>query len=126
MSNDEVSKAGFVNVVASSGKKKDSEVNMPGSQADPYLNRDYSLPQRKFQETNYSKVGLTLGLTKSLGNFEFARIDVYAEDFCEPSKKQETWDGLNDLATKYVVKTVKELEDYIKDKKATAGKGMGF
>lgn len=117
---DEVTKQGQATVTMSRGTKKETEANTPGSQADPVMIKDFALPQRRFQETNYSKVGLTMGLTKSLGNFEFARMDVYVEDFCEVDKKRETLDAINRAATDYVVKAMIELDAYIKDKKSGA------
>lgn len=33
-----------------------------------------------------SRVAVSLGLTKSLGGYEFARMDVTLEDYCDPTK----------------------------------------
>lgn len=126
-SNGEITKQGQVTVTASTGTKKDSEANKDGSQANPVLEKEYVLPPRRFQETNYSKVGLTIGLTKSLGNFEFLRVDVYAEDFCEPEKKTETWDALHDLAGEYCYRVATNIESYISEKKNGKNKEkLGF
>ena len=124
---DEVTKQGSITQTVSAGSKKDTVANKTGSQADPDVSKDYSLPPRRFQDTNYSKVGVTFGLTKSLGNFEFARIDVSAEDFCDPSKKKETWDELSKLASEYAFKAAADVDAYLTDKKSGKSKDkMGF
>lgn len=116
---------GKVIVTASAGTKKDGEANKPGSPGDPKVEREVPLPQRRFPNGEFSKVGLTFGLTKSLGNFEFARIDVYVEDFCAPDKKVETLDEINKIASDYTFRISKDIEQYVADKKA-AKAGQGF
>lgn len=126
MSDGEVTVQGKVTETASVGTKREAEANKAGSQADPVVERHQDLPPRRFQDTNYSKVTVTFGLTLSLGNFEFARIDVSAEDFCAPEKKKETWDELAKIATEYVFDRATDVKKYITEKKDPKKEKMGF
>ena len=120
MDNDQTIKTGSVSTTVSAGSKKDSAANIEGSQANPITEKS-PLPSREFSGNNYSKVGLTFGITKSLGNFEFLRIDVVAEDFCAPDKKVETLDAINAVATEYAVKAVQQGLEYLKQKDIAKG-----
>jgi hypothetical protein len=60
-----------------------------------------------------------------LGNFEFARIDITAEDFCSPTEKRKAWDALQKEAANYVVEVMTDFDAYLKDKKAPKEK-MGL
>jgi hypothetical protein len=68
------------------------------------------LPNREL--INPSKVTLAFGVTKSVGNFEFVRFDVGAEDFCETRKKQETWDNLEAEVSKRMEKLISNIKQY--------------
>jgi hypothetical protein len=120
MSDDQTIKTGSVTTTVSAGSKKDTQANVEGSQGNPHVEKD-NLPSKEFVGNNYSKVGLTFGITKSLGNFEFLRIDVVAEDFCEPSKKVEALDEINKLASDYAVRAVQQGLEYLKQKDIAKG-----
>lgn len=113
---EEVNVQGKVIVTTSQGTKKEAEANVAGSNADPVVQIERDLPVRRFGEADYSKVGLTFGLTKSLGNFEFARIDVSIEDFCAVDKKVETLDQIKKLTSEYVYKEAQAIDAYKAEK----------
>ena len=120
MADETVEKQGSVTATMSAGTKKDSTANVEGSQAHPQMQKDM-LPPREVPAL-YSKVGLTFGITKSLGNFEFLRVDVTAEDFCAPDKKQETLDALNVVTSDYAVRSIQQGMEYLKNKEISKGK----
>lgn len=120
MSEETTTKTGSVTTTVSAGSKKDTQANVEGSQANPATSKDM-LPTKELP-VNHSKVGLTFGITKSLGNFEFLRVDVTAEDFCEPDKKVETLDALNRVTSEYAVRAVQEGMEYLKQKDINKGK----
>lgn len=43
-----------------------------------------------------SKVSCSIGVTKSTAPYEFVRIDVSCEDFCEPEDRKALWNELYD------------------------------
>lgn len=114
MSDETTTKQGSVTTTVSAGSKKDSTANVEGSQAHPNMQKDM-LPPREVPAV-HSKVGLTFGITKSLGNFEFLRIDVTAEDFCAPEKKVETLDAINVVISDYAVRALQQGMEYLKNK----------
>ena len=79
-----------------------------GSQENPNLKKEM-LPPKDVPE-KYSKVILSYGMTKSIGDFEFIRIDIGAEDFCARDKKQETWDELHKEVSLRIEKILKDTE----------------
>lgn len=123
---EEVNVQGKVIVTTSQGTKKEAEANVAGSQADPVVQNERDLPVRRFGEADYSKVGLTFGLTKSLGNFEFARIDVTIEDFCAVDKKVEALDQIKKLASEYVYKEAQAIDAYKAEKAAPKKEKLGI
>jgi hypothetical protein len=60
----------------------------------------------------WSKVRLGYGVTKSIGDFEFVRIDVSAEDYCPPRLKQQTWDELDVVVSERIKKCLSEFEQF--------------
>lgn len=81
-----------------------------GSQSNPNLKKEMLPP--KDVEDRYSKVILSYGMTKSIGDFEFIRIDVGAEEFCDRDKKQETWDALHKEVSSRIEKILNETEKF--------------
>lgn len=81
--------------------------NSPGN---PILIKEKLKP--KMVKENYSEVSLSFGLTKSLGNFEFMRVDVFAKDFCASDKKQECWDLLDKEILERLEKVLANVEKY--------------
>lgn len=63
-------------------------------------------------EKPWSKVRLGYGVTKSIGNFEFVRIDVSAEDYCLSDEKQKTWDELDTVVSERIQKCISEYERF--------------
>lgn len=59
-----------------------------------------------------SEVAISFGLTKSLGNFEFFRCDVYAKDFCAIDQKQKTWDLLEKEVSERLEKVLNNMDKY--------------
>lgn len=112
---------GQVSVSVSSGTKKDSQANKENSSAVPLVTRT-PLEPKQFRDGQYSKVGVNFGLTMSLGNFEFAKIDVSCEDFCAPDEKKETWQALSKEATNYLFSAAKNVKSYLNEKRD----GLGF
>ena len=51
-------------------------------------------PRPPVEGERLAKVGVNLGITKSVGNYEFIKVDCYFEDYCESDKKQELFDRL--------------------------------
>lgn len=82
-------KTGKTVATASAGTSTDTAMNAPGFQANPDVDTQMRAP-RDFPAGQYSKVCLSLGLTKNLGDFEFARIDVGIEEFCDPTLEART------------------------------------
>jgi len=64
----------------------------------------------------YSEVSMSYGATKSLGNFEFIRCDVWAKDFCEFDKKQECWDNLEKEISTRMEKVLNDVTKFIGEK----------
>lgn len=64
------------------------------AKGDPTIGRDL-LPPRTLPP-GASKVRISLGMTKNLGNFEYARMDVAIEDICEatPEARTACFDGI--------------------------------
>jgi hypothetical protein len=60
----------------------------------------------------WSKVRLGYGLTKSIGDFEFVRIDVSAEDYCPRDMKQQAWDALDVMVSERIKKCLAEYEQF--------------
>lgn len=81
------------------------------SQENPVIVKD-KLPATQVKSNNYSEVALSYGLTKSLGNFEFIRCDVWVKDFCDQDKKQECWDNLNKEVTVRLEKVLQDIEKF--------------
>jgi len=44
--------------------------------------------------SNASKVTFSLTVTKNLGNYESLKFSIGADEYCDPSKKNETWNKL--------------------------------
>jgi len=109
-------KRGKAVTVASAGSKLDAAQEKSATHKDPEIKTEYPLPERTF-ESAYSKVGVSLGMTRSLGNYEFARVDVYVEDFCEPDKKLETFNELHKQATSMVGVVVKDVDKFLEGKR---------
>ena len=102
-----VKKQGKVVGTISAGSKNDEG---EGSPSEPHtvetLREPVEVPQR------YSKVMLSFGITKSLVNFEFARIDVGAEDFCAPEDKDEAWTNLSLSVGACLEKLIGEIDTF--------------
>lgn len=110
-----VRKRGKATIRASAGSAADAAADKVGSQSDPEV--EELLREERELPALHSKVGLTLGMTRSLGNFEFARVDVYVEDFCETDKKKATFEALHKEATAMVGGVVKDIDAYLKKKR---------
>jgi len=67
-----------------------------------------------------SKVRLGYGVTKSLGNFEFIRIDVSAEDYCFQNEKQKAWEELDVIVSERIQKCISEYERFRSSKYITS------
>ena len=117
---------GRVVAIASTGSKRQSESNEPGTQSDPAVIEDRPMPQRQLPENKYSKVGIVLGVTKSLGNYEFARADVTVEDYCEPDKKEETLKSVNKIAESYLRGITTNIDKYVAEKKKPKTENLGL
>lgn len=117
---------GRVVAIASTGSKKQAEADEPGTQSDPAIIEDRPTPQRAFPEGKYSKVGVTLGVTKSLGNYEFARADVTVEDFCEQDKKEETLKAVNKIAEAHLRGITTNIDKYVAEKKKPKTESLGL
>lgn len=113
-----VTKRGRASTMVSAGSKYDAAENKPGSQGDPEVERE--IREEREVPVVYSKVAVTLGMTRSLGNFEFARVDVTIEDFCAPDQKKETFEALHKDATAMVGGVVKDIDAYLKKKRDRA------
>jgi plasmid maintenance system antidote protein VapI len=68
------------------------------------------LPPKEFTHARNAEVSLSYGITKSLGNFEFIRVDVWVKDFCESERKQECWDKLETEALKRLEKVLTNID----------------
>lgn len=77
-------------VTHSAGTKQEGDANVQGSSSDPEV-KTYMREPQEFLPKSYSKVTISLGMTKSLGDFEFARVDVEIEEYCDatPEARKE-------------------------------------
>lgn len=82
-----------------------------GSPSEPDISKE-KLPVRELPSHAYSKVGLNYGITRSIGNYEFIRIDVNAEDYCLPDEKQNCWDILDTEVSVRISKILEHVEKF--------------
>lgn len=76
------------------GTAKDIEDNVEGSKACPEVTE---APRQSRQlPARHSKVMVKLGLTKALGNFQFARVDIGIEEFSDatPEARAQTFQAI--------------------------------
>jgi hypothetical protein len=82
----------------------------PGGDAksEPIIEKQV-LPPRPVQPFP-SKVTFSMGYTKSFGNYEFLRVDVSAEDYCDPENKKQTWEHLETVTTEKIKEVMTTIE----------------
>jgi hypothetical protein len=95
-----------------------------GSPSEPEITKE-TLPLREVPLNHYSKVRLTYGITKSIGNYEFVRADVSAEDFCHPDQKQECWDNLDKEVSLRISKVMDNVEKFRNTKPVSTSHSSG-
>ena len=103
-------KMGKTVVTTSVGDSGADFANLPGSKADPDVETHPREP-REFGEHDYSKVTVTLGITKSLSDFEFARVSVSIEDFClaTPEERLKCYETAKSEASSMIGGVLKKI-----------------
>jgi hypothetical protein len=94
-----------------------------GSKNEPEVIKE-RMPLREIPRDNYSKVRLTYGVTKSIGNYEFIRVDVSAEDFCHPEDKQAAYDNLDKEIDIRMQRILANVERFRNGKEIKSSKGI--
>jgi|GEM_PF-4149766 len=71
------------------GKQTVLSATFRGGDAEERANPTIDQKDRRPRELgpNPSKVSVSMGLTRSLGEMEFARFEVRLEDYCEPTRE---------------------------------------
>jgi hypothetical protein len=90
---------GRVEIRQSVGSKGETH---EGTDSHPIVHQEVLNTQ--VNQSNTSQISVSLGLTKSLGNYEFARVDVTVTEPCSPESKDEKFAELYKIASGYVAK----------------------
>lgn len=56
----------------------------------------------------HSETSLSLGMTKSLGNFEFVKVMVSMKQYCKKGEEQQSLERSEDVCSKYIDKLLKD------------------
>lgn len=80
-----------------------------GSQDAPILNREELDSEINAADIDLIKLSLSVGITKSLGNYEFLRVDAACEHYCEKESRVETWKFLEQELGKKVKEVISNL-----------------
>lgn len=73
----------------------------PGTDSQPETTKKKT-NHRDVEVDNIARVAGTWGITKSLGNYEFARMDVQIEHYCDKGKEAEKIVELEQIACDYL------------------------
>lgn len=100
---------GKTEVSESVGTAKDVADSVDGSKSRPDLSQQPR--QGKVFDGAYSKVYVKVGMTKALGEFQFARIDVGIEEFCEanPKARREALHAVTEEAKAHLRQTMMKV-----------------
>lgn len=103
-------KIGTTVISESVGSAQDVAMDLPGSKSNPEV-YDKARKPRRFENGDYSKVYVKLGMTRALGEFEFARIDVAIEEFCEPTPeaRKDTFQEITQEVKQHMSKVYKKI-----------------
>jgi len=72
---------------------------------------EYSMAKKKVQNIKHvTHVGASMGLTMNLGNFEWARIDVWLQVPCDPANTDSAYKE----ATEWIEQRVSEQRDAVR------------
>jgi len=69
-------------------------------------------PRRRFEGEFPSKVGVNLGVTKTIGNYEFIKVDCTFDDYCYPEDRAEMFDSLLSEACERIASVVENVDKY--------------
>jgi len=103
-----------VTTTLSVGSKKHTG---PGTESQPEVTKTKT-NHREVCTESMARVAGTWGITKSLGNYEFARVDVQIEHYCEKGKETQKIIELEQIACDYLSVMVMDVAEKIfKEKK---------
>lgn len=95
------------------GSKDDSVRSRPGSASFPDVSKEIVGGLKEFFEGCYSKMTVAKGMTVSVGNYEFARIDVALEDFCTPDQRDAKYKEVSDFVSGKVRDEVMSIKQFV-------------
>lgn len=105
---------------ASVGNKDEARDGKPGSESHPVVDVEHG-PDREVDLRDHCLVGVSFGLTRSMGNYEFARIDVRVEDWCPRSEKDAKYEELRSFCSTKVNMVSAQITGYVNAKLKASG-----